>query len=63
MLTDAGLPVVAHVVESQLRAILADSAGVASGTDGKVNSESYAKEAPVGTYTSRMHTQWMLSVY
>ena len=50
-ITEQGAPVDAGVIESQLRAILDDSADVAGRADGTVNTAAYAREPPVGALT------------
>ena len=51
VVTASGEPVDAGTVESQLRAILADSAGVAGRPDGSLNAAAYKDEPPVGALT------------
>jgi carnitine O-palmitoyltransferase 2 len=58
VLTKENIPVPAADIEAQLRAILADSAGVSGGSGGKVNSASYEKEAPVGALTGAPRDTW-----
>jgi carnitine O-palmitoyltransferase 2 len=58
VLTEAYEPIPVGDIESQIRAILADSAAVAGPADGTVAREVYAAEPPVGALTGAPRGAW-----